>query len=155
MKQIIVTNRKTALSMADMIEYVDWNLISIESPNQTYKDDPANYYQGDILKLKFHDLTKEYAVLEKQPVLMDENQAKQIIDFIQKNAGQNFIIHCCAGVSRSVAVASFMRDFMGYNVKYTEVHDDQFRNVHVYNMLKKVYEGDKEWDEIFKNVSDK
>lgn len=44
-------------------------------------------------------------------VCISDDQAKELYEFIKKNIGRNFYIHCSAGVSRSQAVGLFIREF--------------------------------------------
>lgn len=64
----------------------------------------------------------------------------KVYSFIRRHRGKDFVVHCDAGISRSVAVAAWMRDRMGYCARFTSCGTDHFQNRLVYQMLQKVYE---------------
>lgn len=111
-----------------------------------------NYYHKleewkDILRVDFDDITQmeisdheRYGEGELHYVLMDYSHAELIKNFIEKHRGEEFVIHCDAGISRSTAVASFMETYYDYDVEYYETGDqrDQFKNIHVYSLLKRL-----------------
>lgn len=61
------------------------------------------------------------------------DEAKQIVDFINKHHSKTMIVHCFAGVSRSGAVAKFINDFFDRGEWWLE--DYQGYNRYVYQML--------------------
>ena len=83
------------------------------------------YFKRDhpnVLRLLFDDVDERLDIKlfgepederEYIPVVpMSESQGLQIVDFLIKNAEKKqFIVHCAAGVSRSGAIASFIREY--------------------------------------------
>mgnify|MGYP003589414328 FL=1 len=84
--------------------------------------------QENCLELFFDDLGEsQISFLDKwiiklnlkfktsnNPLNLD--QAKQIIKFIEKNNGKDFVIHCEYGRSRSVAVALYLKEYFQYEI---------------------------------------
>jgi len=71
--------------------------------------------------------------------LFDEEMAEKTVAFIEKYKGLNFVVHCDAGISRSVAVATFMKDVYEYDRELFEIGSDRFRNIHVMNLLRRAW----------------
>lgn len=59
---------------------------------------------------------------------MSNRQAKALFEFIKKNEGKTFLVHCFAGVSRSAAVAKFIND-------YYDLNDHVCNSYKIYNKL--------------------
>lgn len=88
-------------------------------------------YCNGVLTLYFDDTEEPCEGL----ALMDETQARQIIDFIQEHRDvDTLLIHCFAGVSRSRAVGVFAGELLG-----VQVTEEKCYNEHVYSTLKKVW----------------
>lgn len=72
-----------------------------------------------ILTLQFSDITSrefdEFDGRDFNPI--SEEQALQILNFININKDKNFIIHCSAGISRSAAVALYLHTIHGHELK--------------------------------------
>lgn len=90
------------------------------------------YFDNDdhnIIRLRFDDAESN------EPRCMSENQAKQLVAFIEDNYGKDFIIHCAAGQSRSAAVQRFIVDsYQGYSEGIIK----HFANYHVVTTLKRI-----------------
>lgn len=70
-----------------------------------------------ILRLKLSDVR---AVTFHKDVFLNPislNQVHEIINFIQKWNGHDFIVNCAAGISRSGAIAMFLHLHFGYELK--------------------------------------
>lgn len=113
-----------------------WSTIALAT--QSYSDDdvPMDGWK-DVLRLDFDDVVE--TKLGMSLTMFDEEMAKKVIAFIEKNKGSNFVIHCDAGLSRSVGVASFMKDVYTYDMELFEIGSDQFRNIHVVNLLRRAW----------------
>lgn len=100
--------------------------ISISDP-----DEPKHILDGtadNVLNIDFADDDS-----------MTAEQAEQIVDFINRNIGKNFYIHCSAGKSRSQGVVRYMLDV--YNDIDWETRADNpciTPNYHVVSMMKRV-----------------
>lgn len=101
----------------------------------------------NVLRLLFDDIDEvtEVKYLDeresKNLYPMTEEQGQQIIDFLVHNRDvQTCIVHCAAGISRSGAVATFIKETFG-------MHEDVFRlnNRHIHpnhkvlSILRKLY----------------
>jgi len=88
--------------------------ISISTPG----DQPASLQEGweAVLRMQFHDVNQPHADIPNL-VLFDDDFAKQVHEFITAHLGKDFMIHCDAGVSRSMAIGVFLRDVCGYELQ--------------------------------------
>lgn len=117
-------------------------VISISAPG-----DPATLKEGweDILRLEFDDVVK---VPDNMPEIKAFCQAHvdAIHEFVDRHveAGKNFIVHCDAGVSRSVAVGVFLNEVHGGNLKLHAIETTEFANSRVHRGLMRKY-----WAEQF------
>ncbi len=111
-----------------------WSEIALAT--QSYQDDdiPLKGW-WDALKLEFDDVVDP--IVGMDVTIFDERMAKELLAFIDKNKGRDFVIHCDAGISRSVAVASFMKDAYEYDMELFEIGSDQFRNIRIVNLLRR------------------
>jgi predicted protein tyrosine phosphatase len=92
-------------------------VISISAPAD---DAPLKHGWDPLLRIEFHDVViprAEMPVLVDpncgRIVMFDEQMAYKIDKFIWANKNGNFMIHCNAGQSRSVAVGMFIKDLFG------------------------------------------
>lgn len=73
---------------------------------------------GEVLRVEFDDVTGDGIWhSEAGPVAFDLftlEQADQILDFVEKDPDAHLAVHCAAGISRSVAVAAFVRRAFGH-----------------------------------------
>ena len=75
---------------------------------------------------------------------MTEKQADQCIEFLEKNKGKIFYIHCKAGISRSGAFGRFIFDFYNQDKVYKEEEFEKDNshirpNSHVLRLLKRAF----------------
>lgn len=98
----------------------DFALISIgeSDTNEGY----ANIQEGwhDVLRLSFHDILPSTPDPDGINTLMQDKDAKAIVDFV-RNVAPNvdgIIVHCKAGISRSAAVAKWICG--EYNIRFDE-----------------------------------
>ncbi|MDY0198974.1 MAG: dual specificity protein phosphatase family protein [Tenuifilaceae bacterium] len=107
----------------------DWIIISINEPLSI-----TNLKEGwlDILPLTFEDLD----IRLNDYLIFNNDDAKQIIDFVEKyeNQASTIIVHCHAGISRSAAVAKFIAE--KYDLKFN--HNYFLYNKLVYKILNEV-----------------
>lgn len=73
--------------------------------------------------------------------LFDKDQARAMIDFLDDlpDHVDAVIVHCEAGISRSAAVALFIRDYYGAELKVLN-RDTECYNRHVRRTLEDVYQ---------------
>lgn len=99
--------------------------IEIEDENIPFYFDEDD---SNIIRLRFNDAEAN------EDKCMTVEQAKLLIKFINDNYGDDFIIHCAAGQSRSAAVQRFILDcYQGYK----ETIFKPFANWHVVTLLKR------------------
>ena len=97
----------------------------------------------NVLKLNFDDITEEVVVIDDRKFAwgMNVDQAKQIVEFIDKNINKDFYIHCHAGKSRSQAIVRFILDFYPDHDWETRPENPcraELINWRVYSLLKAV-----------------
>ena len=93
---------------------------------------------ADVLTLFFDDIEKDV----EGSKLFSEDQANEIIEFIQKNKEvETLLIHCYGGESRSRAVGAFALEMLGGNSK--NLFETGHPNMRVYNTLKDVFDKNK------------
>lgn len=87
----------------------------------------------NILNVDFDD------VGENEINCLDIQTAKTIVDFIEKNIGKDFYIHCTAGKSRSQGIARFILDmYPDYNYQTRSNNPCLTPNYHVVATLKRI-----------------
>ena len=67
--------------------------------------------------------------------LFNEEMAKKILAFLNKNSDNNILIHCRAGISRSAAVARFASELLDREPVGLAVPPTQFANAWVLAIL--------------------
>lgn len=94
-------------------------------------------YCQDVLTLYFDDTVKEV----DGAVMFNQDHARQIIHFLQKNkAVETLLVHCYGGESRSRAVAAFAAKMLGVdNSRYFKTGHP---NPVVYEILETVWQED-------------
>lgn len=120
-------------------------LISISSP-EPFGSGPARLQDGwaAVLRLEFHDVTLLH--LSDSYRLFDEEMAREILDFFYAEIQDKPLwVHCDAGMSRSMGVASFLSMITDRPLEILTpgIADDRFRNIHVVNLLRRVFEASK------------
>lgn len=79
------------------------------------------------------------------PRALDWEMSAKIVKFIVHNLGNDFYVHCSAGVSRSQAIVRFILDTFSwpgngrYNYKTRPENPPEHPNYHVLRMLKRTY----------------
>lgn len=96
-------------------------VISIRSPGA----EPAQLNEGweEVLRLWFDDVVKVPTgpIVVKDLTLFSEEHAQQIHEFVESHLDKDFVIHCEAGVSRSVAVGLYLHDVYGADLLCHEI----------------------------------
>ncbi len=102
-------------------------VISISNPGL-----PARLKEGweSVLRLEFHDVVAiPLGMPECEPFL--DHHVEEIHDFVEENLDKHFVVHCDAGMSRSVAVGVFLQDVHGYTLHLHETGNDAAANSRV------------------------
>ena len=135
-EQVIFTNRRTAEARPGDPA---WAVISISQPG-----DPAQLIDGwhSVHRVEFHDADPDRTTTRKRKearVVMDAQQAKQIIKFVKDVAPEvvGIMVHCQGGISRSAAVAKWIAE--RYQLPFD--HSYALHNQHVYKLLNEAQMG--------------
>lgn len=130
-------------------EFKDTAFISIIGSEECRKyynnNDKIHWFKNEhdnVLNLEFDDVTEDVINDNVKFTSMTIEQAKKCVDFIDRNKGKTFIVHCFAGISRSGAVSQFIYDF--YNdeniyEKFKEYNSHIMPNNYVLTLLKRVF----------------
>ncbi len=112
-------------------------VISIGSPGESYELKPG---WDDVLRIEFDDVVKIPTGLRGHGIIACSVEHADIMhEFIERHIEQDFLIHCGAGWSRSVAVGAFMRDVHGADLHLHEIHSDEKANSRVRRALMDKY----------------
>lgn len=128
MRRIDVYSRQQAIQLtADDGTAV----ISISAPGE-----PAPLREGwnEILRLEFHD-TDPLAEGGSDMVAFGETHVDAVFAFAERNRDRDIVVHCDAGVSRSVAMGLFLSNEFGGELFTHAVHTTDFANGHVLRLL--------------------
>ena len=106
----------------------------------------SNCTEDNVLNLEFDDVNEDIVNWKGRIFLgITDEQAKQIVNFIEKNKGKNFFLHCRVGRSRSAAICRYILDMYGeeygYNEKESCRKDNPCKtpNINVLTKLKRAY----------------
>jgi hypothetical protein len=121
------------------------NTNSYNDMQSIYSRDNAHWFKenhSNVLNLEFDDVESD-TVLEGDTKYkaFSEEQARETIEFIDKNKYKTFFIHCLAGISRSGAVGRFLYDYYPWvDREWFDVNVKQkiLPNQKVYIELKKI-----------------
>ncbi len=103
-------------AQAIVAEHKIKNIISIYSPNKAFPIFPG-IKNGKILRLCFNDIIRPYKNLR----VITQNDIEKIVNFVKQNGRSDILIHCYAGVSRSIAITMFLMFLLEKNIKVDEV----------------------------------
>ena len=103
-------------------------VISIGSPGEAYNLKPG---WDDVLRIEFDDVIS----ISHPFIACSTADADILHEFIERHIEKDFLIHCGAGLSRSVAVGSFMREIHGADLHLHETHSDEQCNSRVRRAL--------------------
>ena len=97
---------------------------------------------SNILKIYFDDITEPILNIGRRGRFargIDIDQARQIVEFIDRNIDKDFYIHCYAGKSRSQAVVQYILDTYGdrdWEIRPENPPKPELVNPRVLRMLK-------------------
>lgn len=126
--EILVMSRRAAVQYCQREQVKQSIMISISDPNMVYTDapfcSPENRVSA-ILELRFSDADRPgkdvYGLDAEEKDLMSDEDAGNVVRFVQANRDKQIIVHCDAGISRSAGVAAAI-------AKYLTGNDDFFFN---------------------------
>lgn len=115
-----------------VISFNEWNGLEPGKRHQY----PLGTHHVDVQRIYCDDVEDQ---IDSTYRLFDYIDAIKILTFLDKHRGQNVMVHCAAGVSRSPACAKFMVDYLGYRLTEINSHPEFFKahNTHVYYTLKR------------------
>ncbi len=126
-------------------------IIGTPECRQYYLNDDRRHYfvncdSPNVLNLEFDDIDGD-SITWKGHIFkgINEEQAKQCVEFIEKNKGKNFFISCRAGKSRSQGVCRYILDMYGNEYGYDETKSCRkdnpclTPNIRVVTMLKREF----------------
>lgn len=107
-------------------------LIRIKEPGG-FKVFPHEDLYVDTLRMVFDDVDQP-SVYDR---LMTEEQAVEIVDFMDKHRDKKLVVHCQAGISRSSATACAWAYMQGLPELEEEIRQNPcfYPNAHVYRLL--------------------
>lgn len=108
-------------------------MISVSAPN-----DPAPLKDGwgEIHRLEFHDIVeREEGHGIPSLTLFDEEMADKLWSLIDNINGRRVVVHCDAGISRSVAIGMVIADWAGCELKLHATLTSQFANVRILRLM--------------------
>lgn len=122
----------------------DKAIIRIHNINdkQWYPNEEKNkliLFFNDEKKSNISFIEKYKAMFGFETKCLNKQKAIKIIDYIKNNKEKDFIIHCEYGKSRSVAIAMFLRDNLGYSIINKKPEELKQYNDWVFFLLKKFY----------------
>lgn len=92
-----------------VISFNEWNGLE-PGERHTY---PLGTHHVDVLRLYCDDVEDQ---IDASYRLFDYIDAIKIISFLDKYRGQDIMVHCAAGISRSPACAKWMVEYLGYRL---------------------------------------
>lgn len=116
-----------------VISFNEWNGLE---PGKRHMY-PLGTHHVDIQRIYCDDVEDQ---IDDSYRLFDYIDALKIITFLDKYRGQDIMVHCAAGVSRSPACAKWMIDLLGYERDFEWNYTVGFfdmHNTHVYYTLKR------------------
>lgn len=130
--QVQVYSRRRCLAHNPLPNEV---LISIQTPQRRYKIDRPQQFKA-VLNLDFEDTNNV-----KHKLSFSRKQAQRTYQFIRAalHGKKDFVIHCDAGISRSVAIGLFLADVFDADVTYHRTKTATHANWHVYNSLVRIH----------------
>ena len=97
--------------------------------------DTKHYFKNNhdnVLNLEFDDVDHDFEFHGHNAFALSEDQAQEIVEFIERNLDKNIIIHCRAGVSRSCAILQYIITvyptlfYSEQDVDYNQINKDVY-----------------------------
>ena len=148
MKNFIAMSRTQAKRYTYKQNTEDYIIISISEPNEKSPKFNRTSHLKDVLYLYFEDISET----SETHVTMSNQDAIDILEFIDRYKNvNNIIIHCLAGVSRSVSVKCALEEiynniYLGvipknekvssnFTISLKEILEDKDDTVYIFNKL--------------------
>jgi len=129
----------TIMSRKDAIQYCSHEhdnktiIISISDPAMLYRTKPSKSKTNgviDVLRLSFADADRAgmdiYGREVDETDLMTDDDARKVVEFLNRYPNVDVIVHCDAGISRSSGVAAAISKY------YTGSDKEIFNSFHYY-----------------------
>lgn len=136
MAKVTVLNCWAAEKYDPPVPVISFNEWSGLAPNERHTY-PLGTHHKDVQRIYCDDIESE---VDSTYRMFDYIDALKIITFLGKYPGEDIMVHCAAGVSRSPACAKFMIDYLGYERDFAHNYTVGFfdaHNTHVYYTLKR------------------
>jgi predicted protein tyrosine phosphatase len=96
-----------------------------------------------LLSIAFHDVIPEKGDPEVgtgsiRPCTME--QAVHLVNFIDMAKSFDFLVHCDAGMSRSMAVGEYIHRTYGHKLDIRTIGTPNYMNIHVSRLLERARE---------------
>jgi predicted protein tyrosine phosphatase len=110
-------------------------LISLQDPKCDFVKLPKQTSRLAWIGLHFFDLDEDTSVFPYSQYLFDNEQAKEIIEFVEywKDSVDLICVNCCAGISRSAGVAAALSKILNGDDSYYFKH--YLPNMFVYSKI--------------------
>lgn len=131
-RNIEVFNREQALALAPDPTAI---MLSISAPGDAPDLDPAAFMS--LANFEFHDIIES----EEGLVSFNETMAQRVLDFVEKHetTAETILVHCDAGLSRSVGVGVFLADLFSVPLTTHACGHISFANGEVKRILNRVW----------------
>ena len=115
----MLTATNICLPIAKEIKQIEDNTayISINSTVTPLEELNISREHPKVLTVRFDDVVINLKHCDVNYKVINNLTAKLIVEFIERNRSNNFIVHCMAGVSRSAAVCMFINYVYGHKLK--------------------------------------
>ena len=123
--------------MQDFTYYDPYLVISIFEPGENTPSVKIDYNRKDILPIEIHDIDDVEMAKKHGYKIMDIEQAKSIINFVEKYKDKvsTIVVHCHAGICRSAGCGAALLKIYNYDDSEIMMSDKYIPNKHVYNMV--------------------
>lgn len=135
-QQVDVYNREQVLETAKQEGCPSTAVISISNPGAQLEWVSPQW--AGLLQLSFFDYT--HPVPEK--TVFDEDMSQQVKAFVEEHKEHAFLIHCDAGISRSVAIGVWISETLGIPLYTHAIHTTMAANSLVLQLLRRT-----QWEE--------
>jgi len=133
--KFLIANRYSILHLKPEADHI---VISICEPEYSFPSLPKNSNRLGLLQLKFSDLDRNSAKqIGQEHMLMTKDQAKEILNFVNKykNKVKLILCQCDGGVSRSSGTAAALSKILNNDDKWVFSSRNYAPNMYVYRLL--------------------